>query len=126
MNNSVYGKTIKKKISLRLLYNAKNYEPHKNDFWGEKEAKRLFQELSFYNTFIEKRHIKCLNNIDLLHELPFHDELNIEKISKALEAFARSYRIEMIDSKDPSVQLIASRTSIKDLFDELKKALNIK
>ena len=62
----------------------------------------------------------------MLHELPFHNELNIEKISKALEAFARSYRIEMIGSKDPSVQLIASRTSIKDLFDELKKALNIK
>ena len=47
MNNSVYGKTIKKKISLRLLYNAKNYEPHKNNFWGEKEAKRLFKNFHF-------------------------------------------------------------------------------
>ena len=40
-------------------------------FGDEKEAKELFQELPFHNTFIEKPHIKHLKNIDLLHELPF-------------------------------------------------------
>ena len=29
-------------------------------FWNEKEAKGLFQELPFYNTFIEKPYIKRL------------------------------------------------------------------
>ena len=29
-------------------------------FWDENEAKRLFQELPFYNTFIGKPHIKRL------------------------------------------------------------------
>ena len=32
------------------------------NLWDEKEAKRLFQELPFYNTFIEKPHIKRLKN----------------------------------------------------------------
>ena len=39
------------------------------NFWDKKEAKTLFQELAFYNTFIEKPHIKRVNNIDLLHKL---------------------------------------------------------
>ena len=38
-------------------------------FWDEKEAKRLFQKLPFYNVLIETS-----KNIDLLHELPFYDE----------------------------------------------------
>ena len=35
----------------------------------------MFQELLFYNTSNEKPRIKCLKNIDLLHELPFYDKL---------------------------------------------------
>ena len=34
------------------------------NFWDEKEANRLLQELPFYNFFIEKPRIKRLNNID--------------------------------------------------------------
>ena len=30
------------------------------NFWDEKEAKRLFQELPFYSTFINKPRIKHL------------------------------------------------------------------
>ena len=43
----------------------------KKSFWNEKEAKRLFQELPFYNTFIKKPSIKQVRNIDLLHDLHF-------------------------------------------------------
>ena len=56
----------------------------------------------------------------------FHFKMNqvIKKISKAFKRYARSYRIEIIDSKDPSVQLTVSKSSIKDLFkdflDEIK------
>ena len=39
------------------------------------DKRRLFQELSFYNMFIEKPRIKHLTNRDLLHELPFYDKL---------------------------------------------------
>ena len=49
-------------------------------FWNEKE---LFQELPFYNTFIENPKIKHLSNIKLLYELPFFNELSVVEISKA-------------------------------------------
>ena len=32
---------------------------------------------------------------------------------------ARSYKVEIVDSKDPLVQLEASKSSIKDLFKDL-------
>ena len=98
-------------------------------FWNEKEPKELLQKLPFYNTFIEKPRIKHLKDKDLVHELPFYDELSTKKISKAFKRYARSYRIEVIDSKDPSLQLIASKSNIKDFFEDLLnrlKALNIK
>ena len=93
-------------------------------FCHEKETKRLFQKLPFYNVLIEKPRIKRLKNLDLLHELPFYDKLSILKKSKAFKRYARSYKIEIIDSKDPLVQLEASKSNIKyffkDLLDEIK------
>ena len=88
-------------------------------FWDEKEAKRLFQKLPFYNIFIEKPRHKHLKNIDLLYELPFYDELSIVKMSEAFKRYARSCKIEIIDLKDPLVQLEASKSSLKDLFKDL-------
>ena len=120
MNNSIYGKTI----NARLLIMRKNVTNIKMSFGDKKEAKRLFQKLPFYNVLIEKPRIKYLRNIDLLHELSFCDELSIRKYRKHLKRYARSYRIELIDSKDPLAQLKASKSSIKDLFkgllDEIK------
>ena len=88
-------------------------------FWDEKEAKRLFKELLFYDTLIENSYIKRLNNIDMLREFPFYNELNFVKISKAFKGYARSCNIEITDSKDPSVQLTISKPSIDDLFKDL-------
>ena len=84
-------------------------------FWNEKEAKRLFQILPSYNALVENRKIKGLENTDLLYEFPFYDELNIYKTSKAFEWYAKSYKVKIIDSKDP----LASKSSIKDLFKDL-------
>ena len=55
----------------------------------------------------------------MLHELSFYDELSIEKISKAFTRYARSHRTEIIDLKDPLVQLEPNKSSIKDLFKDL-------
>ena len=85
-------------------------------FWDTKE---LFQILPFCNVLIEKLKIKHLSNIELLHELPFYDELSVVKITKAFKRYARSYKVEIIDSKDPLVQLEASKSSIEDLFKDL-------
>ena len=70
-------------------------------FW---DAKKIFQILPFYNTFIEKPQIKKLSNIKLLQELPFYDELNVTKSSNAFSGYARSYKVEIVDHKDPLVQ----------------------
>ena len=67
------------------------YNACKNEFWNEKLAKELLQILPFYNILIEKPKIKHLSNIELLHELPFYDELSAVEISKTFKRYARSY-----------------------------------
>ena len=81
------------------------------------DNKNLLKILSFYNILIEKPKIKKLSNKELLNELFFYDELSIREISKTFRRYAKS--IEIIDSKDPLIQLESSRISIKDLFKDL-------
>ena len=91
----------------------------------EKEVKRSFKELPLHGVLIKKPYAMRLNNIDILRQFPFDDELNIVKMSKVF----KGYSINVLDSKDPSVHLTISRPSIKDLFENLLnelKALNIK
>ena len=40
-------------------------------------------------------------------------------MSKTFTKYARSYKVEIVDHKDPLVQLEASKSSIKDLFKNL-------
>ena len=58
-------------------------------------------------------------NIDLLHQLPFYDELNILKTSQGFKGYARNYGVEIVDSKDPLDQLEAFKSDIEDLFKDL-------
>ena len=90
-------------------------------FVDEKEAKRLFKELQFYNASIEKLYFECLKN----RLATWKNIKSIVKTSKALKGYARSYRIEIIDSKDSSVQLSISKPSIEDLFKDLLKNLPV-
>ena len=86
----------------------------------KRDAKKLFQILPFYNTFIEKQpEIKKLSNIKLLQELPFYDELSVVKNSNAFSGYPRSYKVETVDKKDPLIQLEVSKSSIEDLFKDL-------
>ena len=78
-----------------------------------------FKELPFYNVSIEKPIIKLLKNIDLLPGLPFYNQLNIVRTDHAFSGYAMSYKVEIVDKKDLIVQLGASRSSIKDLFNDL-------
>ena len=89
------------------------------NFGDEKEVKILFKEPSFYNALTQKPYIKCLNNINILCQLPFYDELNIEETSTVFKGYVRSYSIKIIDSKDPSVQLKINKPIIEDLFKDL-------
>ena len=83
-----------------------------------------FKELPFYNVSIDKPKIKCLKNIikclkNILTELPFYDQLNIIKTDHAFSRYAMSYKVEIVDKKGLIVQSEASRSSIKDLFNDL-------
>ena len=77
-----------------------------------------FKEITFYNKLIEKPKIKRLKNINLLSELPFHEEWNIIK-TNTFRGYAMSYKVEIIERKDPINQLEANKSSIKDLFSDL-------
>ena len=78
-----------------------------------------FKELPFFNVSIDKPKIKPLTNINLLAELPFHDQLSIIKTDQALTGYRMSYKVEIVERKDPIVQLKASKLSIKDLLSNL-------
>ena len=75
--------------------------------------------MPLYNTFIEKPEVKKLSSVELLQELPFYDELSIAKNNSAFSRYARSYKIEIVDKRDPLVQLEDSKQSIIDLFKDL-------
>ena len=78
-----------------------------------------FKELPFYNEPIEKPKLKRLSDINLLAELPFHEQLSVIKTDQAFSGYARSYKVEIVEKKDPIVQLEASKLSTKDLFSDL-------
>ena len=55
----------------------------------------------------------------MLSELPFYEELNVIKTNHAFRGYAMSYKVEIIEKKDPIKQLEASKSSIKDLLSDL-------
>ena len=72
-----------------------------------------FKELLFYNKHIEKPKIKRLKNIDLLSELPFYEELNVIKTDHASRGYAMSYKVKIVEKKDPLIQSEASKQPLK-------------
>ena len=78
-----------------------NIKPHS-------DAVDYFKELPFYNKSIKKPKVKRLKNIDRLIELP-----------QAFSGHAASYKVGIVERKDPIVQLEASKLSIKNLFSDL-------
>ena len=68
---------------------------------------------------IGKPKIKSLSNINLLTKLPFYERLSVIKTDEAFSGYARSCKVEIVERKDPIVQLEASKISIKNLFNNL-------
>ena len=78
------------------------------------------KELPLYNKNIKKPRIKSLKNIDLISELlPFYEELNVIKTNHVFRGYRMSYKVKLVEKKDPIEQLEASKSSIKDLFNDL-------
>ena len=55
----------------------------------------------------------------MLSTLPFYKELSIIKTDQEFKGYAISYKIEIIDKEDQLAQLEASKSSIKDFFNDL-------
>ena len=78
-----------------------------------------FKELPFYNKPIKKPKVKRLKDIDQLIELPFYEQLDVIKTDQAFSGYAMSYKVQIVERKDPILQLEASKLSIKNLFSDL-------
>ena len=87
------------------------------------DAADYFKELPFYNKPIKKPKVKRLKDIDQLIELPFYEQLDVMKTDQAFSGYAMSYKVEIVEKKDPIVQLEASKLSIKNLFNDLLNEL---
>ena len=60
-----------------------------------------FKKLPFFNISIDKPKIKRLSDINLLAELPFYERLSVIKTDQAFSGYARSYKVEIAEMKDP-------------------------
>ena len=72
-----------------------------------------FKELPFYNKPIEKP-VKRLKSIDQLAE-----HLSVVKANQAFKGYTMSYKVRIVERKDPIVQLETSKLSIKNLSSDL-------
>ena len=54
------------------------------------DAYKIFKNLPYYNTYTEKPEVKKLNNVQLLKELPFYDELSIVKNKVPFSGYAQN------------------------------------
>ena len=55
----------------------------------------------------------------LLSELPLYEEQNVIKTDHAFKGYAMSYKVRLVEKKDPIELLEASKFSIKNLFSDL-------
>ena len=55
-------------------------------------------------------------NIDPLAQLSFHEQLSVIKTNEAFRGYAMSYKVEIIDRKDPIIQLEASKSDYSRSF----------
>ena len=85
-----------------------------------------FKKLPFFNTYIEKPNITEVKNIDLLSELLLYEELSVAQTDHTFKGYAMSNKVELIEKKDPLIQLEAIKANIKDLNDLLDKTKDFK
>ena len=55
----------------------------------------------------------------MLSELPFYEELSVIKGDHVLEGYAMSCKVELVEKKYSLIQLEVSKTSIKNLLNDL-------
>ena len=86
------------------------------------DNKQVLKILPFYNMLIDiikSDTVKGYCNVKLMSELPFYKDLSVKEIIEAFKRYAKSYRVEIVDKKDPMIQLYSSKRCFVKLFGEL-------
>ena len=60
-----------------------------------------------------------MKKYELLHELPFYNDINISRKERAFREYAETYKVEVINNKSLRDLLHVSKNWIKNLFHEL-------
>ena len=118
-----FGKTIKPRIKVftnaKLLSELPFFEKPIRTKIKQLSTKKLLSKQPFYKQPIKNSSIKKLRNFELLHELPFYDDINISRKERAFRGYAETYKVEIINNRNLSDLLSVIKNSIKNLFDEL-------
>ena len=67
----------------------------------KKKQQNCFINFHFIIHSLKTHVLNIFKKTDTLYELQFYDELSIKEVLKAFKRYARSYKSEIIDSKDP-------------------------
>ena len=78
-----------------------------------------FKELPFYNKPIKKPRVKRLKDIDQLIKLPFYEQLDVIKTDSPFRGYAMSYKVQIVERKDPIIQLKAEKLRIENWFHDI-------
>ena len=118
-----YGKTIKPKVkkfnNAKLLSELPFFKKPIKAKIKQLTTKKLLQEQLFYKQPIENPRIKKLSNYELLRELLLYDDINFLRKERALQGYAETYKVKIINNKNLSHSLFVSENNIKKLYDEL-------
>ena len=60
-----------------------------------------------------------MSNQELIHELPFYDDINILRNERTFREYVKTYNVEIINNRNLSDLLSVIKNSIKKLFDKL-------
>ena len=83
------------------------------------DAVDYFKEFPFYNKPIKKPKVKRLKKHWSISWISFLWATECNKTDQVFKGYAMSYKVEIIERKDPTVQSEASKLDIKDLFSDL-------
>ena len=85
------------------------------------DNKQVLKILPFYNVLIDlvkSDAVKKFNNVKYMNELPFYKDFSVEEVGEAFKRYAKIYRVEIVDKKDPMIQLYSSKKCVVELFGE--------
>ena len=86
------------------------------------DSKQILKILPFYNVlidFVKSDAVKKFNTVELMSKLPFYKDLSVKEVGDAFKRYAKSYKVGIVDKKDPMIQLYSSKVRVAKLLGEL-------